>query len=277
MLNSNSGTRVGIYIDVSNLTMNGGYGMRYEVLREFACRNGARAVRLNAYVSYDETRAKTDHEYRDKQRRFHSALRDIGYKVIRKMVKWYTDDTGTRFGKANVDLDLAVDALLQSDKLDKVLIATGDGDFVRVISAIQNKGCRVEVLGFDNVSRDLRDEADQYISGYLVPNLLPFKGMEDYSRWGEKGSFVRGVCVTHEKGFGFFRYMENFQGELWLIDNRDPNSPYSSIFFHDSNLPSNLDYYKLPERDMIFEFEITEGSDPGKTQAINIGYLKALT
>ncbi|MCK5785392.1 MAG: NYN domain-containing protein [Candidatus Sabulitectum sp.] len=277
MLDRNVGTRVGVYVDVSNLTMNGGYGMRYEVLREFACRNGARPVRLNAYVSFDEVRARTDTEYRDKQRRFHSALRDMGFKVIRKIVKWYTDETGARFGKANVDLDLAVDALLQSDKLDKVLIATGDGDFVRVISTMQNKGCRVEVLGFDNVSRELRDEADQYISGYLVPNLLPFKGLDDYSRWGEKGSFVRGVCVSHEKGFGFFRFMDTFQGELWLIDNRDPLSPYSNIFFHDSNLPDSVDYYKLPGRDAVFEFEISEGTDPGKTQAINIGSFRALT
>ncbi len=271
------GTRVGVYVDVSNLTMNGGYGMRYEVLREFACRNGARPVRLNAYVSYDEQRAKTDNDYRDGQRRFHSALRDMGFKVIRKVTKWYTDETGAKFGKANVDLDLAVDALLQSDKLDKVLLATGDGDFTRVVSTIQNKGCRVEVLAFDNVSRELRDEADLYISGYLVPNLLPFKGLDDYSSWGEKGSFVRGVCVSHDKGFGFFRYLKNFKGELWRIDNRDPLSPYNNIFFHDSNLPVNVDYFRLPDRDLIFEFEIADGTEPGKNQALNIGALRSLT
>lgn len=271
------GTRVGVYVDVSNLTMNGGYGMRYEVLREFACRNGARPVRLNAYVSFDEQRANTDTDYRDGQRRFHSALRDMGFKVIRKITKWYTDDTGARFGKANVDLDLAVDVLLQSDKLDKVLLATGDGDFTRVVSTIQNKGCRVEILAFDNVSRELKDEADLYISGYLVPNLLPFKGLEDYAVWGTKGSFVRGVCVSHDKGFGFLRFMRDFQGELWRIDNRDPESPYSNIFFHDSNLPGNVDYFKLPDRDLIFEFEIADGTEPGKTQAINIGALRSLT
>jgi uncharacterized LabA/DUF88 family protein len=271
------GTRVGVYVDVSNLTMNGGYGMRYEVLREFACRNGARPVRLNAYVSYDETRAKTDIDYRDGQRRFHSALRDMGFKVIRKLMKWYTDDTGARFGKANVDLDMAVDVLQQSNKLDRVLLATGDGDFTRVVSAIQNKGCRVETLAFDNVSRELRDESDLYISGYLVPNLLPFKGLEDYARWGEMGSFVRGVCVSHDKGFGFLRFLKNIEGDLWRVDNRDPSSPYSNIFFHDSNLPGNVDYYKLPDRDLIFEFEIAEGTDPGRTQAINIGAMRSLT
>lgn len=271
------GTRVGVYVDVSNLTMNGGFGMRYEVLREFACRSGARPVRLNAYVSYDEQRAKTDTEYRDKQSRFHTALRDMGFKVIRKMVKWYTDETGARFGKANVDLDLAVDALLQSDKLDKVLIATGDGDFTRVVSTIQNKGCRVEVVAFDNVSRELKDEADLYVSGYLIPNLLPFKGLDYYPDWGEKGSFVRGVCVSHDKGFGFFRYLSSLSGELWKTDNRDPKSPYCNIFFHDSNLPGNVDYFRLPDRDMIFEFEIAEGTEPGKTQALNIGAIKTVT
>lgn len=47
--------KVGVYIDVSNLVMNGGFGMRYEVLRQFACRDGAVPMRLNAYVSFDRS------------------------------------------------------------------------------------------------------------------------------------------------------------------------------------------------------------------------------
>ena len=65
----------GVYIDVANLAMNGGFGMRYEVLRQFASRDGAEPVRLNAYVSFDPDRAEQDTEYRVKQNRFHAALR----------------------------------------------------------------------------------------------------------------------------------------------------------------------------------------------------------
>jgi hypothetical protein len=80
--------KVGVYVDVANLGMNGGFGMRYDVLRAFACRNGYEAMRLNAYVSFDDARARHDPEYKSKQYGFHSVLRDLGYKVIQKEVKW---------------------------------------------------------------------------------------------------------------------------------------------------------------------------------------------
>ncbi len=55
-----STTRVGVYVDVANINRNGGFGMGYEILREFACRDQAEAMRLNAYVSYDAEKARRD-------------------------------------------------------------------------------------------------------------------------------------------------------------------------------------------------------------------------
>ena len=92
---------------------------------------------------------------------------------------WYVDETGSRYGKANADLDMAVDALLQSENLDKVLFATGDGDFVQVVKALQNKGCRVEAVAFQNISSNLKREVDLFMSGYLIPNLLPLENPEN--------------------------------------------------------------------------------------------------
>ncbi len=111
--------KVGVYIDVANIYNNGGQRMQYDVLREFACRDGAEPVRLNAYVTYDSHRAERDDDYRKGSFNFHSALRDLGYKVIVKEIRWYEDEAGNRIGKANADLDLAVDALLQSRDLDE--------------------------------------------------------------------------------------------------------------------------------------------------------------
>ena len=54
MLNQNNPTtktRVGIFVDAANLIHNGGGRLQYGVLRDFACRDGAEAVRLNIYVS----------------------------------------------------------------------------------------------------------------------------------------------------------------------------------------------------------------------------------
>ena len=158
-----------MYVDTENITRNGGRGLRYDVLREFACRGGADAQRLNSYTSVDEDRAAAEDVYGRNVRNFHEALRDFGYKVIVKPVKWYVNEDGKRFGKANSDLDMAVDVLLEARNIDRVLLATGDGDFAKVARALQNMGCRVEVVAFDNVSGDLRREADLFVSGYLIP------------------------------------------------------------------------------------------------------------
>jgi len=251
--------KVGVYVDVANINRNGGYGMQYDVLREFACRDKAEAIRLNAYVSFDVERAKEDIIYKKGVNSFFSILREYGFKVIQKIVKWYEDEKGTRYGKANADLDMAVDSLLQSQNLDRVLLATGDGDFVQVVRALQNYGCRVEVIAFENISNELKREVDMFTSGYLIPNLLPIKrGIESDNNWGEVGSIVRGYCSHYyeDRGFGFMRYMYKINSGLWITDSRNQDSPYKAAFFHTSNLPDDLNTNGLPSRDAIFEFRL---------------------
>lgn len=265
-----SDANLGVYVDATNISRNGGQRMQYDVLREFSCRDNAEAVRLNVYLSYDEERADVNPAYRDKARAYQSALREIGYKVIEKRVKWFVDENGNRYGKANADLDMAVDVLLQSENLDRVLLVTGDGDFVQVIRALQNKGCRVETMAFDNVSEELKRESDMYVSGYLVPGLLPTRG-DDYFApvWGELGSRVRGYCYHHDdnKSFGFMRFLVKLSPYLWKTDSRDAESPYRTAFFHDSSLPDGFNVMKLPSRNHIFEFTLAEpnGKQPVAT------------
>ena len=267
--------KVGVYVDVSNVAMNGGYGMHYDVLREFASRSNGIAMRLNAYVPYDEDRAKRDQEYFKKSNNFQSLLRDFGYKVIVKQVRWFTDEDGHRYSKSNADLDMAVDALLQSEKLDYVIMVTGDGDFVQVVRALQNKGCRVEVIGFKNVANILKKEADSYVSGYLIPDLLPIEntsGENDPPKWGESKSRERGVCYAfnYEKGFGFMRYIRSNGDGLWITDSRKEESPYRTAFFHKTNLIDNVEIGMLPNRDIIFEFELTPSDKGFSASNINL-------
>jgi len=261
-----SNAKIGVYVDVANVNRNGGYGMHYDILREFACRDFAEAIRLNAYVSFDVERAREDLVYRKGINGYFSVLREYGFKVIQKNVKWYEDEKGNRYGKANADLDMAVDALLQSQNLDRVLLATGDGDFIQVVRALQNNGCRVEVVAFDNISSELKREADMFISGYLIPNLLPIKRLEVSSNWGELGSVVRGYCSHYyeDRGFGFMRYMHRIAPGLWITDSRHDESPYSSAFFHGSNLPDEVNVSVLPNRDFIFEFRLEESKTNNK-------------
>jgi hypothetical protein len=94
--------KVGIYVDLENLVRNGGRGMRYSILREFAVRDGGEAIRMNVYLAFDAERAQNDPRYRSSALEFHSVLRDSGFKVIQKPVKWYQDEeTGERFSKAD--------------------------------------------------------------------------------------------------------------------------------------------------------------------------------
>ena len=275
-------TRVGVYVDVANITSNGGNGMRYDVLREFACRDGSEPIRLNAYVTYDPERERGDPTgiYRARQAGFHSRLRDFGYKVIQKNYKWYVNEDGQRIAKANTDLDMAVDALLQSENIDRVLMATGDGDFVRVVQALQNKGCRVEVVAFTNVSSDLRREADLFMNGFLIPNLLPMPlppvtlGYKP-PQWGQVGSRVRGVCnfFDHERGFGFFRVIKEIKAELWITDSRQEDSPYESVYFRDTWVPRQVNLEDLPSRNIIFEFDLKKREDQDNMQADQIQFL----
>src|SRR5207253_3276362 len=173
------------------------------------------------YLAYYAERARHDPYYRNNAMSFHFAMRSVGFKVIEKPVQWFTNEDGVRVSKANSDLDLAVDMLLQSARLDRVVLVSGDGAFVQVVRALQNMGCRVELIGFQNVSYDLRCECDVFVSGYLIPGLLPVAlktatpPPAKPPAWGEAGSRVRGTCYHYntEKGFGFLRYLSRL-GDL---------------------------------------------------------------
>ena len=249
---------IGVYVDAENIRYNGGYAMRYDVLRRFAARgDDARLLRLNTYMAIDEERLRRDPDYRDGIRGYQQAVRDLGWKIIEKPVRWFTDEEGNRLSKANADLDLAVDVMLQSERLDQVLLVTGDGDFLQVVRALQNRGCRVEVLAFRNVSRDLQHEADAFYSGFLIPGLLPVRG-DTRVAWGEFGSRIRGICTRweEERGFGFVRFLRQISDRLWVTDTRQEESPYASAFLHISDLPRDLDVSDLPSRDIVLEFDL---------------------
>lgn len=187
--------------------MNGGFNMRYDMLRAYAIADKAIPIRLNTYLAYDEDKAQKNKEYRERQQGYHSALRNFGYKVVIKKVKWFRDDEGNRVSKANADLDMAVDMLLQSKNLDKMFLLTGDGDFRNVVRAVQNEGVRVEVIAFRHISYELRHETDLFTSGYLIPNLKPIEE-QTFGDWGKVGKRVRGVVTSLHDGYGFLRFMD---------------------------------------------------------------------
>ncbi len=260
------GLKVGVFVDAENIKYNGGYQMRYDLLRRFATRDGAYPLRLNTYMAYDPERAKEDQEYAKKSLVYQQMVRDFGWKITVKNVRRFTDEEGNVSTKANADLDLAVDAMLQSEQLDQILLVTGDGDFLQVVTALQNKGCRVELIGFRNISRQLQRQVDAFYSGYIIPDLLPIS-YEPRNEWGEPGSCVRGVCSKWfpDKGYGFLRFMNRLDGNLWVTDPREPDSPYVSVFCHANEVADEVSEDMLMNRDTILEFYVqpSEQKDDG--------------
>lgn len=232
--------KIGIYIDSENIRRNGGFSMRYDVLAEYSALSGI-PVRQNTYHAFNDFRAEEDEEYEAKLRGYFAKIRSFGYKVIIKPVKVFFDDEGNRFTKSNSDLDMATDILIQAKNLDKIVLLTGDGDFKKVVRAVQNMGVRVEVLAFNNFSRDLIFECDRFTSGYIIPNLLPIEG-KDAEDWGEVGHKCRGQVYAVNQGFGFLRIM-------------DKEFDFQEVFFPFAALPEGH-YVRL---DNIYEFTITEG------------------
>ncbi|MCB1764205.1 MAG: NYN domain-containing protein [Gammaproteobacteria bacterium] len=252
-----SSLKVGVFVDAENIKFNGGYQLRYDILRRFAARAGGTLLRLNTYLAFDQQRAEEDSDYQKKSSTYLKTVRDFGWKIIVKEVRRFTDDEGNTTTKANADLDLAVDAMLQAENLDLVLLVTGDGDFLQVVSALQNRGCRVELLGFKNVSKQLQQQVDAFYRGYLIPDLLPIT-QEPRNEWGEPGSWVRGICTKwfSEKGYGFIRFIKTISPNLWITDPRDTDSPYVSVFCHANELTDGLSPDEMRNRENILEFRL---------------------
>ncbi|MEM6626430.1 MAG: NYN domain-containing protein [Pseudomonadota bacterium] len=91
-----------------------------------------------------------------------------GFKVITKAAKEFTDPTGRRRVKGDMDVEIAVDALNLAAHLDHIVLFSGDGDLTRLVQALQEKGVRVSVVSTVKTSPpmiadDLRRASDDFI------------------------------------------------------------------------------------------------------------------
>jgi len=91
-----------------------------------------------------------------------------GYTLVTKSAKEFTDDAGVKKVKGNMDIELAVDMLEMAPVLDHMVLFSGDGDFRRLIEALQFKGVRVTVVSTMRshppmIADELRRQADHFI------------------------------------------------------------------------------------------------------------------
>jgi uncharacterized LabA/DUF88 family protein len=91
-----------------------------------------------------------------------------GYTVVTKRAKEFIDAGGRRKVKGNMDIELAVDAMELADKVDEIILFSGDGDFRSLVQAVQRRGVRVTVISTlacqpPMIADELRRQADAFI------------------------------------------------------------------------------------------------------------------
>lgn len=180
--------RVGMFIDTQNFyhSAKNLYKARVnfgQVVKDAIA--GRAVIRVVAYVITTES---------GDEKNFFEALEKVG-------IETKTKDLQVFYGgakKADWDVGLAVDAIRLAPKLDTVIIASGDGDFVPLVEYLKhNSGCQVEVVAFGKSSSSkLREAADDFID------------LSDNPRKYLIGSLRRGTFG------GGFKKDEDIEGEI---------------------------------------------------------------
>ena len=91
-----------------------------------------------------------------------------GFTIVTKPIKEFYDSMGRRKVKGSMDIELAIDAMAMAEFIDHMILFSGDGDFKRLVEAMQRKGKRVTVISTITthppmVADELRRQADQFI------------------------------------------------------------------------------------------------------------------
>ena len=156
--------RIGLFIDGANLYAASralGIDIDYKRLYdEFAAQG--RLLRAFYYT------ALTDDQDYSPIRPLIDWLDYNGFTMVTKPTKEFTDSAGRRKIKGNMDIELAVDVMEMVPVLDHIVLFSGDGDFRRVVEAVQRRGTRVSVVSTlrttpPMAADELRRQADSFI------------------------------------------------------------------------------------------------------------------
>ena len=119
-----------------------------------------------------------------------------GYTMVTKPAKEFTDSTGRRKIKGNMDIEIAIDMMEMADSVDHIVLFSGDGDFRRLVEAVQRKGVRVTVVSTVRsappmAADELRRQADNFIElQELAPTIsrnLPDRDHEPGNKFASSG------------------------------------------------------------------------------------------
>ncbi len=156
--------RIVLFIDGANLYSSAkglGFDIDYKKLLDEFRKRGV-LVRAYYYTALVE-----DQEY--------SPIRPLvdwldynGYSLVTKTAREYTDSQGRKRWRGDMDIEIAVDMMEMAAHVDHIVLFSGDGDFRRLVEAVQQRGVRVTVVSTMKsqppmASDDLRRQADSFV------------------------------------------------------------------------------------------------------------------
>lgn len=171
--------RVAIFIDTQNMYHSAKhlYGARVHFGNIVeAAAEGRQIVRTLAYVAKSKTGEETA---------FFEALTQAGIELKVKDVQEFA--SGAK--KADWDVGMAVDAIAMSNRVDAVVLVTGDGDFVPLVEYLKSHGVRCEVVAFEaSTNAQLKVVADSFLDV-----------SSDLNRFLIRGTRGRAPAANHEQ------------------------------------------------------------------------------
>jgi len=91
---------------------------------------------------------------------FFEALEKVGIEIKTKDLQIFYG--GAK--KADWDVGMAIDAIKLAHKVDAIILATGDGDFIPLVEYVKSQGCQVEAITFGrSASSKLKETVDDFI------------------------------------------------------------------------------------------------------------------
>ncbi len=146
--------RVGVFVDVQNLFYSAKYQhhMKVDFQKLLAlCLNERQLIRALTYIVQTPDIDQSS---------FINFLSSIGYEVKSKTLRVRPDGTA----KGDWDMGIAIDTIAMADRLDVVVLVSGDGDFVDLVDMLKARGVIVEIVSFpNNTAEDLKLAATLYM------------------------------------------------------------------------------------------------------------------
>ncbi len=172
-ISSYGAQRVGVFIDTQNLYHSArskfNAHVNYKMMVESAV-GERQLIRAFAYVIKSEAGDES---------KFFEALNDLGIETrVKDLQIFYSGEK-----KADWDVGIAIDIVRMSEKLDAVVLVSGDGDFLEVLRYVKSRGIKAEVMAFKKTtSAKLIEEADVFydLGAEGRKFLIPFR--KSYSK-----------------------------------------------------------------------------------------------